>query len=633
MAAVSSTPTIDEIVALMHARRGGMGRMLQAMREVRDTYNAEMAVPLPEMSDGERNATANLLRQGLDGNAQRISSTMPDVYFPAGRATKKAQVEARQRRQAVLGWWEMTDMNLVLARRARHLVGYGCSPIVIRPDTKRGICRWDVQDPMAAYPAPPAYLDDMLPTDCVFTFMRSWKWLRSNYGPQVSTLTGSRGCGDDETFECVEYFDDQVHVLGVIGRQSQRGSPVTGRQAGAWRDTRGGRDGLQRNIVVGGDGGGGYSCVELERNANPLGRCPVVVPGRVTLERVQGQLDGMIGKYITQARLQALELIAIEEGIWPKTWLVARQNEVPKVIRLANGRRGQMGLVTGGEIQVIQQNPGYKTGEAIDRLAEAQRQEGSVPASFTGQVPTNVRTGRQSDFVLSAQIDFNIQESQLVLAKSVQHEDEIAIAGNKAWFGGAKKSFYVDWRGAKGPVTYEPNELFPAGADQHRVRYAMAGADLNAQVVRVGQKVGLELASRQWGREMDPEIEDPEGEHDRVTFEALEKSILVELAQPGSMSVVDKARIMQSVVSDRLELAESIIEVHEEAQRKQATEGPPGTETGPVPPGSPEAQPGIAPPGMGEEAGTIPAPGPSLDHLSQLLGGLGRTRSALRAAS
>ena len=38
-------------------------------------------------------------------------------------------------------------------RRARHLVGYGSTPVLIRPG-KDGIPRWEVRDPLTTYPAP-----------------------------------------------------------------------------------------------------------------------------------------------------------------------------------------------------------------------------------------------------------------------------------------------------------------------------------------------------------------------------------------------------------------------------------------------------------------------------------------------
>jgi hypothetical protein len=154
-------------------------------------------------------------------------------------------------------------------------------------------------------------------------------------------------CDEDSMLECVEYVDAEVIVLAVTGQSGGREmSPTLGSQAGAYRDTRTGGRGRQRFGVVGGAGGGWSDAEELERTANRAGVCTAVVPGRITLDRLQGQFDGMIGKYIRQARLDALELRAIEEGIYPRQWLVGRQGELPRVVKMANGRKGVVGVTT-----------------------------------------------------------------------------------------------------------------------------------------------------------------------------------------------------------------------------------------------------------------------------------------------
>ena len=76
---------------------------------------------------------------------------------------------------------------------------------------------------------------------------------------------------------------------------------------------------------------------EIERVRNRTGVCPVVVAGRVNLDRAQGQFDGMLGMYQTQAKLMALEVLAVQKGIFPDTWLVARPGETPQIVNTANG--------------------------------------------------------------------------------------------------------------------------------------------------------------------------------------------------------------------------------------------------------------------------------------------------------
>lgn len=220
-------------------------------------------------------------------------------------------------------------------------------------------------------------------------------------------------------------------------------------------------------------------------------------------------------------------------------------------------------------------------------------------------------------------IDFPIQEYQKILARS--QEEELYRAGKiaKAYFGNEPKSFYVSYNKTKKTVDYVPNRHFET--DEVQVQYANAGADVNGTTIAIGQLIGLELMSKKEARKLHPLIDNPEASGDEFLAEQLETSILTEMLQPGSMSVVDKARVAELVRTNEMELPEAIVKVQQEAQTRQATSGPPGTPEGPVDPGSPEAQPGIVPPGLGAEAGaTVPEATPSVQNLAGLLSSLRR---------
>ena len=79
---------------------------------------------------------------------------------------------------------------------------------------------------------------------------------------------------------------------------------------------------------------------------------------------------------------------------------------------------------------------------------------------------------RRGDSILSAVVDFPIQEAQTLLAKSLEAENRIAVAIDKAYYGNDRKSFYVNWRGAPGMLDYVPNKIFTT--DQNRVFFPAA---------------------------------------------------------------------------------------------------------------------------------------------------------------
>jgi len=590
-------PSVDWIVATLERRRAQRGHVLDQMRLIRDAYNGDIVIPLPELDANELPSVPNMILTGLDQVSMRIASVTPEVYYPPLRyGVKTSEEKARTRRRATLAWWQHNRIGVKLRRRARWFTGYGTAPVLIRPDLATGMPRWDVRDPLSTYPAPTPDPDDLTPPDVIFTFRRDWSWLRRSYPEHTANLA----TGYDQPhqvpgrtdFDLVEYHDHEVTVLAVLGRDptSSPGAP--------W--------------------------AELERVPNRTGLCPAVIPGRITLDRAHGQFDGLIGMYQTQAKLMALEVLAVERGVFPDTYLISRPNETAAFIAGPfDGRTGQVNIVKGGDVKEVTLNPGFATTNVVDRLERAQRITGGIPPEFGGESSTNVRTGKRGDAILSAIVDFPVQEAQEMLAASLVEENRRAVAVAKAYFGDTPRSFYLTGRKDSGPVDYTPNRDFEA--DFNVVTYPHTGADANTLVIGLGQRVGLGTMSKRSAQEIDPMVADPELEHDRVIAEALEQALLSGLqaqAQSGQITPPDLSRIVELVAVKKKTLADAVNTVHTEAQARQASLGPPGSPEGPVPAGSPAAQPGLAQPGMGQEQPAIPPPGQSTLNLAGLLNAL-----------
>jgi len=589
--------TANEIVELFNSRKRDQDPMIGHMREMRLAYNGDLPVVLPTLDANERPFTANLIAQGLDQIAMRVASVLPNVHCPPDQPGKpRAEDYAQIRRNAILGWWNANEMDLKMRRRARHLIGYGTSPVILRPDFNTGLPTWQLASPLHTYPGPVDNPDDMVPPDAIFAYRRPWSWLKATYPAKVNAMAAGMPA-PDERFDVLEYIDANESVLIAVGK------PKAGRT-----DTWG-------NVEV---AEGPAPIAELDRVPNRIGRPMCVVPGRITLDRPGGKFDGMIGIYMQQAKLMALEVIAVQRSVFPEKWLEARPNELPAIVIPANAQTGAIGVLKGGVLQVPQLQPGFQVQPMLDRLAAEMRSEGGLPSDLSGQSATNVRTGRRGENLLSSAIDFPIQEFQNIFERSLQHEDEVAQLIVRDYALMPKKAVMVGWGGPKVPVAYETKHFADSVANS--VDFGLLGGDLNEQTVMWGQLLGTEVASVQTVRENHPAIEDPEAEHARVTFEQLEKSLLMEVAQPGSFSLPDKARVMELVATQKIPVYAAIMRVQKEAQDRQATAGPPGAPTGPTPPGAPGAQPGIAPPGMGAEAGT--GPQGSLPPLAQFMSSL-----------
>ena len=583
--------TVEEIINIYTTRSRINDHAKAKMRNVRDYYNGDVVVPLPELDTDEQSAVANLLAQGLDQTAMRIASTSPDIFCPpTDSSTKRARDNATKRRKAIFGWWENSRMDLQLGKRARHLIGYSTTVTQLRFNAKKGCPEWHSRDPLTAYPAKMLGVDDMRPRDVIFAYERSIGWLREQYPEAARRFASDENVNEDHPIEMIEYVDGHEQVL--IGTRS----PIETVTFGSATTTS------------------PFIAVELERVPNLLGETPVVFAHRISLDDAQGQFDGILGMYQMQARLMALEVIAVQKGVFPDTWLVGRAGETPQIVNPADGLTGEVGVVRGGDLRDMQMQPGYMTNPAIDRLERAQRLTAGIPQEFGGESTSNIRTGRRGDAVLSATVDFTVQEAQRIMARSLQEENRLAVEIAKKYAGRRARSFYVNFKNVKGQVDYVPNENFDS--TENVVSYSQAGADINNLVIGGGQRVGMGTMSKRSFMAIDPLVDDPEFEHDTVIAEQLEAALLAAVqnqAAEGILPPADLARIMDLVANDKKELAEAVEQVQREAQERQAEQ---------VPAMSPEAQPGLALPGMGAEGTPVEEPAADAVGLEQLLGAL-----------
>ena len=581
--------SLDEIVELYHQRRLAAGPVHEQMRRVRDLANGDVVVPLNELDKNAKTNVANLLVQGLDQTSMRVSSTMPSPYFPPVKeGSENAKKLARMRKKAMLGFWDENKMQMKLRRRARHLLAYSSSPVFLKPDFGTLTPKWQVRNPLDTFPAPTDE-DEVVPENCIFTSRVTASWLLKNYGDLVANQLRFGRVDSDSRYTLLEYVCDDSMQLAVLGAED---NPELSQSERA-----------------------GLEAILLEAIPNRTGMPLAVVPKRITLDKPRGQFDGVLGMYYTRARLQALTEIAIERGIFPEEYLVARPGENPEILQLADGKSGILGVVKGGDIQQLQLNPGYKTDTALDRLERQERLEGAIPAEFGGESATNIRTGRRGEAVLSATVDYRVQEAQEIFANSLLHEDKIAIALEKAYWGEQPKTFFLSGRTTQGQEQYTPNKVWQT--DFHYVAYSAAGSDVNSLIIGLGQRLGVGLMSKESAREADPLISDPDLEHDRIIVEGVESALLTSIQQQaanpqGPYQPDDLAYLTKLVVEQDVALFDAVTRTNERAQERQAQA---------MPQGSPETMPGLAMPGMGAEAPVqAPAGPPPLEALLAQLG-------------
>jgi hypothetical protein len=371
--------------------------------------------------------------------------------------------------------------------------------------------------------------------------------------------------------------------------------------------------------------------VELDRLPNKAGICWATCPTRIGLDEPQGQFDGLVGLFWNQAMLMALEVIAVKRAIFEDEWIVGRPGETPQIIAEADGLAGIRGEIQGANVMKLGSQPGVMTYQTLDRIERAMRLSGGIPAEMTGESASNIRTARRGGQVLSATIDFAIAEAQKIFEAALEEENVRAIAIDKNYFGKETKSFYFSWNGQKGRGSYDPAELWVT--DENTVRYSFPGADINELIVGIGQRKGMEIMSTYRAMELDPLIDDPEMERDRIEAEALIRSFGQGLQQQiasGAIPPDDAAFIVQQKLEKGVPLFEAVMRAQQRAQRRQANQPSAGAPEDPMgaPPGAPEAQPGLGTGPEGQAAAAIPEPTSALNNLQSLLA---RRRSAVNA--
>lgn len=598
--AVAAVKSLEEIATTFASRRKDQGPEMARLGEIASVYAGDLVVALPELREGERPAVANLAQSAIDQTGRRIASVLPTPGFSPRRVGKAEADRARHKTQITKGWWHKNSQARKIGRRARWLLAYGKAPVIITPFLKAGeppYPKWRVFSPLNTYPAPTGDPDDFVPPDVILSYLRGTEGLKKEF-PEAMEALGRYE--NTPRHRVLEYLDHEERVIMVCGDAE----PAYGFDG----------DGYHK----------GTPYAQLMRVANLAGRPLCVVPTRPSLEATIGQYDGMVGLYQMQAELMALQIHAVRRGVFSELWVYGNDpSRPPKVIKHADPYKGVIGEIRSGQIAQVNPQVGQWGPSTIDRLSEAARIDGAVPAEYGGVSGSNIRTGRRGAQVMGATIDFIIQEAQQTFEASLVEEDEIAAAVMRAHAPRLSVSMYVP---RIGEVTY-------TGADlehfNHEVSYTYAGADAETLSIAGLQRVGAETMSHETFMEIDPLVADAEQEKDRIVAESLDRAFLAKLqadfSDPqGPFTPAQAARIMRLVYENKKNPYEAVEIVQQEAQEAQAA----------MPQAAPpEMQPGLAPagaPGTPEQFASIPDAGQATGNLAEMLTQLRRPNMPIR---
>ena len=599
---------IEQAETWYRQRQSERGPTLTRWVEVAKQYDGDGEVSTPELDSSQKPLAVNLLGPGLDQLAMRIASTMPDISCdPLRPGIQVSENKAATKRRAMLSWWDMNRMDMIMRRRARYLLGYGASPVSIsfmglNPLDKRDIPHWRVLNPLGVFPGPTLDVNDIEPSNCIHAYLQPLRWLQQLYPAQAAVLYKGKSANPSTMFEILEYNDADETVLLALGQakepEATRGwSPVSLSSSGT------------------------QSCVELARTVNKAGVPLTVYPGRITLSKLQGMFDQLLPIYDNASRLAALEFIAIKHSVFPKEWLVSHPNSpgLAEIMVEADGLAGIIGEVKNGMIQTSVSQPSQAASAMQDRLERVGRLAGGIPAELGGESATNIRTARRGEAVLGAAIDMPVQEHQEIFEDSLEAELRIAIAVDLAYFGSKATSFYIPKSGKIDKPDFIPIEVFEN--DQVVVKYGMTGTDANSFVIAMGQRLQMETISPETFMEMDPVVEDVQEEMGRIWISGARRAMMSSVENQASQGAIDPtfiARFAQALQDGKTQPEDALTSVHKamqsEQQQAQAQQPAPGQ-----PPGAPQMPGMTGAPGV---QGGVPMPPPGQGALAQILGNL-----------
>lgn len=599
---------IFAIEQMYRERQAERGPLMNRWAEVARQYNGDVVVPMPELDESQKPLAVNLLGPGLDQLAMRIASTMPDIAVePLRPGIKDSENKAALKRRALLSYWDMNRMDMILRRRARYILGYAASPVAIsymglNPLDKRQIPHWRVLNPLSVFPARTIDVNDIEPADCISAHLQPLRWLQALYPVQANVIYRGKNAGPDTMFEVLEYNDCDETVLVALGQVKEED-----RQLG-WSPASTQSVGTQ-------------SVVELARTPNRANIPLTVYPGRITLDKVQGMFDQLLPIYDNASRLAALEYIAIKQSVFPNQWLVSHPNSPgqAQIINYADGLTGTIGEIRNGLIQETQTQPSIQAAQMQDRLERVGRLAGGIPAELGGESATNIRTARRGEAVLGAAIDMPVQEHQELFEDSLEAENRRAIAVVKAHYGSKIFSFYIPRTGKVTHKDYIPNEVFEN--DQNVVKYGITGTDANSFVIAMGQRLQMETISQQTFMEMDPVVEDVAAEMARINIGSARRAMMSGVETQAAQGAIDPtfiARFAVALQDGKTNPEDALIIVHKEMQKEQAAAqaaAPPPGQSAP-----PTAQPGMS--GAPGVQGGVPMPPQGQGALAQILSNL-----------
>ena len=405
---------------------------------------------------------ANWLYSALTKLAQKVGQMPKTRVDPANDSDDQAPRDrAEAKREAVEGYDKLDRMEMQLPQVGRWLPGYGYSVWTIGARRNpEGI------------PYPKATLRD--PFDC---YPGEW-----GVEQQPSELAVHRIVPIDKAIQMWPEAGEDLKKISISKMSRLPGGAVLlGRNSTGWENQRG------RGVAVVeyyDDDGVHVLIPAIERRvdfiSNPLDSGPMfVVPKRFAFDQLIGQYDHTFGLMAAGAKINALSIIAMEDGVFTETNVYG---EVVGGKKYRKGRNAVNVLTPGSKVDKPQSNIPYQMFETINRIERQFRNVASYPLQDDAQSPLSFATGAGLEELLNA-VSLEVREYHKVIRFGLQDVDSKRLEWDEKVSPNRRKP--VGGKNSSIPKvkTYKPSEDFQGDYETRRAFGLMAGWDDSTKIV------------------------------------------------------------------------------------------------------------------------------------------------------
>lgn len=535
----------------MELRRENRSVLLDHMQDVMHRYNGEWAVPYPGSDAGPDLPPLGpaIVTDAIDHTGMMAGSVSPNIFCPSmNPGEKKADMNARKRKQSLDYVWYMSGGKLLWRKWYRQLAGYSTFAMNLVCDWEHEVPRIQVLDPLGVYPeevtngtmTPPksAGIVHVLHKDAV---LRMFPFASS----QMRDSYGRKGVIDPEgpqMWELVEWVDEQQRVWGILG---PRDTPIYRAHREIGRETH----------------------MPLHWSPNPLGMCTVLMPERVSLDKTVSQVAHILSMTDLQSRLMALDILSSERSIFPDRVIVGSSTNPPTLVggRWHDGIDGEPNIILNAEqVFTLGNSPDPNVKIGMDRLERNAKTSAGLLPQMMGETPGGgLRTGRANEAIFSSAAEPRIQEYHEIGEFWATKMNERVIEAYNVYWPSKKYVVFTGNRGHSEIARFSPKTHLDSR--WNATQYSVPGASSSRLTVELSQMLAIEAISMDDYRMAHPHIPDAETTKKKVDQEALERSLrrFIEVGiENQTLSIED-----QIVLGEQLEKGESLLASVKEMQR------------------------------------------------------------------